>query len=370
MRVKLCVSCILFGNQGSLTVPCRSIRVDAREYLATVELQAREDRDRHSKIFREWAATRIGVDGLALNPASSLQLCTFLFGGAENPKTRECTEVVRVFKVPTEEIPEDALEALRLRDEAAVAKAGEDSGEAGQAFGDLEQMKVAQLKELCKEFGLKLSGKKTDLQTRIREHLISAAAGTADAEDSEVLNMTYEDLCHALRSRGIEVQGTREELLSIYQDDINYLKEAQSTASPVDTKGYVTLCKAMEDAAEKGGAIAQYITDTQQKAVQVPKYIDVTIRSQGLSPEKYTVGGAPSATADVIRKLAGDPFSSPPKYGTVSDFPWRCIDFCQALTHSRHAACASNPNRRPSKRLGKRGAKPSTVSVLSAQSIP
>jgi hypothetical protein len=37
----------------------------------------------------------------------------------------------------------------------------------------------------------------------------------------------------------------------------------------------------------------------------------------GLKPEKFTVGGAPSVTADVIRKLAGDPFADPPKYGTV-----------------------------------------------------
>jgi len=96
----------------------RGIRVNARDYLASVEKQAREDRDHHSQKFRQWAATKIGPDGLALNPASSVQLCTFLFGGAKNIKTREETERVRVFKVPREEIPEDALEAHRLHDEA------------------------------------------------------------------------------------------------------------------------------------------------------------------------------------------------------------------------------------------------------------
>ena len=98
----------------------RGIRVDARDYLSKVEQQAREDRAHHVKVFRSWAATKIGADGWALNPASSLQLCTFLFGGAPNRKTGVETERVREFKVPREEIPDEALEAYRLRDEAAA----------------------------------------------------------------------------------------------------------------------------------------------------------------------------------------------------------------------------------------------------------
>jgi DNA polymerase-1 len=97
----------------------RGIRVDAKDYLAKVELKARKERAEHERIFQEWAATKIGPDGLALNVASSVQMQTFLFGGAENIKTKELTERVRVFKVPREEIPERALEAYRLRDQAA-----------------------------------------------------------------------------------------------------------------------------------------------------------------------------------------------------------------------------------------------------------
>lgn len=95
----------------------RGIRVDARDYLAKVEEQAREDRAHHSRVFREWAAQQIGPDGLALNTASSVQLQTFLFGGSRNSKTGEITEKSRVFKVPREEIPPEALEAYRLHDE-------------------------------------------------------------------------------------------------------------------------------------------------------------------------------------------------------------------------------------------------------------
>ena len=99
----------------------RGIRVNAEDYLAKVELQARADRDHHVEVFRNWAEKQIGPDGLALNTASSVQLNTFLFGGAVNAKTKEVTESVKVFKVPREDIPKDALEAYRIRDEARVA---------------------------------------------------------------------------------------------------------------------------------------------------------------------------------------------------------------------------------------------------------
>jgi DNA polymerase-1 len=91
-----------------------------------VEVQARQDRVEHSKKFREWAAGEIGIDGLALNPASSVQLCTFLFGGSPNIKTKEPTEEVRVFKVAREEIPEDALEAFKGAAEVKEAKKSEE----------------------------------------------------------------------------------------------------------------------------------------------------------------------------------------------------------------------------------------------------
>lgn len=89
----------------------RGIRVNAKDYLAGVEQQARKDREAHSIAFREWAAKQIGPDGFAMNPASSTQLATFLFGGAVNKKTGLRTESQRVFKTAREEIPHDALEA-------------------------------------------------------------------------------------------------------------------------------------------------------------------------------------------------------------------------------------------------------------------
>ena len=137
----------------------RGIRVDARDYLAKVEETAREDRARHSKIFREWAATMIGwPDGLAVNVASSLQLGTLLFGGAVNQKTKQATEKVRAFKIPREEIEEDALEAFEKQ--ADEASKGEDS-----EFDYLNEMKAVQLtcKNVYENILLLAVGKKMSL---------------------------------------------------------------------------------------------------------------------------------------------------------------------------------------------------------------
>ena len=40
---------------------------------------------------------------------------------------------------------------------------------------ELDHMTAVQLKAICKEQGLKLSGKKEDLKERIREHFLSRA---------------------------------------------------------------------------------------------------------------------------------------------------------------------------------------------------
>lgn len=112
----------------------RGIRVNAKEYLSDIEIQARKDRESHRRNFCNWASTKIGVDGLALNPASSLQLATFLFGGAENAKTKEVTASERVFKVAREEIPEDAQEAYRNAAKEDPSKADEGTYEKREKF--------------------------------------------------------------------------------------------------------------------------------------------------------------------------------------------------------------------------------------------
>lgn len=293
----------------------RGIRVDARDYLAKAEQNAREDRERHSKIFREWAATKIGVDGLAINTASSLQLCTFLFGGAMNEKTNEMTEPMRVFKVPREEIPKDALEAIEK------GRGQKETAKDENNLDYLELMKAAQLKALCKERGLKVSGKKAELIERLKAFFMDDSQKVDKPQTpDEFDDMTDKDLQDVMVARGLgKVEGTREELLERIRQDVQFTNQILEASTDLAADGMPEIAKIMEGMAKKeGGALAEALEELKIKAATPSKTIDITIKGLGLKPEKYTAGGAPSATADVIGKLAGDPFADPPKYGSVS----------------------------------------------------
>jgi len=293
----------------------RGIRVNAKDYLASVEAQARKDREEHSKKFRNWAAEKIGIDGLALNPASSVQLCTFLFGGSPNIKTKEPTEPVRVFKVARTEIPVDAWEAFKKQEEEkqGMKSSAEQENEPDQ----LDQMTAVQLKSLCKEYGLKVSGKKADLQDRLRKHLL--ASPSIDPEEDEFDLMSDDELRQSLAVRGIDDSGERSELLKRVREDIQFVQDLE-TAIPPDAMGHRTIVEALEAAASKGGVAEEILSSIKEKSMEEPKFVDITIRSLGMEAVKHTKGGAPSVTADVVRRLAGDPFEDPPKYGTAYDF--------------------------------------------------
>lgn len=179
-------------------------------------------------------------------------------------------------------------------------------------------MKAAQLKALCKERGLKVSGKKTELQERLREHFLVPPVPELE-EDKELESMTEEDLRHALFGRGMtNVEGTREELLQRYKTDLEFVAQIKTATSPDGSAGYTAVSEALEDAAKRdGGLIAEVLDEVKAKTQIESKNIDLTVTSLGMSPIKFTAGGAPSVTADVLRTLAGDPFADPPRYGTV-----------------------------------------------------
>ena len=295
----------------------RGVRVDAHDYLASVEKQAREDREHHLHVFREWAYKMIGPHGRAMNPASSAQLSTFLFGGAENSKTKQPTERVRSFKVALEEIPENAVEELLNlgRKSSETDKENDEKDDLDR----LQDLKVAQLKELCKERGLKVSGKKAELQERLREHFLAEANGVNTNQD-DFKAMSDDELREALISRNVSPDGTRKQLIDRLRQDIEYTNTMVGLHSTHDRHDYVALSKALEMAAKDvGGKIAEYLSELDGKSTLRPKFIDLTVSSIGLKPVKYTKIGAPSATSDVLRTLAGDPFADPPKYGTAFD---------------------------------------------------
>ena len=184
-------------------------------------------------------------------------------------------------------------------------------------------MTAVQLKALCKEQGLKVSGKKADLKDRIRDHFLNLAENKNDVKDDGLDAMPDDDLRDSLVARGLSSKGDRNALLERLRTDISYASEMIETSSPNDREGYIFLSEALEAASKQDGStLAEVLAEVKQKTQADPKYIDLKISSIRLEPFKYTAGGAPSVTADVLRTLAGDPFSDPPKYGKVSLFTW------------------------------------------------
>ena len=199
---------------------------------------------------------------------------------------------------------------------------------------DFDHMKVDQLKALCKECGLKVSGKKSDLQGRLRGHFL---ASSEHSNNDDYTTMSIEDLQNACITRSLSDEGTRKQLIKILQDDDEYSKQLIASEVPKDEDGYKKISEALAAHAmtDKNGILSQIMNEVNEKANTPSKFVDVTITSIGMEPDKFTAGGSPSCTADVLRNLAGDPFSDPPKYGRVSIFQMRIGLFMNSfLLHS------------------------------------
>jgi hypothetical protein len=295
----------------------RGIRVDAHDYLAKVEVQARIDRAKHEETFRRWAQKMNGPHGYALNPASSTQLGTFLFGGAMNIKTKVATERERIFTIPRAEISDEAMALIREHNEL---KESNNVLEEEQAPDEFDDMKAAQLKILCKENGLKVSGKKAELQERLRGHYLAIGdtSNTSSMQQDDFETMTDVDLRDVCATRNLDQKGSRAQLLERLRQDTAYSLEILSATTDRSTDGFKSISEALEAAAKSdGGALKEILNDLKEKSNAEPKKVDLIIKSIGMIPEKFTAGGAPSCTADVLRGLAGDPFADPPLYGKV-----------------------------------------------------
>jgi SAP domain len=194
------------------------------------------------------------------------------------------------------------------------------SGDNESDYSDeYDAMTTVHLKAVCKEKGLKLSGKKAELIGRIREHFgIGKPTGKKNVHNDEFDAMTENDLRDALVVRGLSKKGNRDELIERLRNDIDYTNELTEASKPNNRDDYIALSDALQAAAkEDGSSLAQILEEVKKKTTAESRYMDVTITSIGLEPIKYTAGGAPSVTAPVLSALAGDPFAIPPKYGKV-----------------------------------------------------
>jgi SAP domain len=188
---------------------------------------------------------------------------------------------------------------------------------------NIDTMKIDELKLRCKEFKLKVSGKKAELQVRLKDHYVSLATSTGQpviTVDYDIMDLA--ELKDVFKARNINKEGTREELIAELRKDDEDMKNLVYDAKG----GYEALCSVLYEVERKNGELAGLIEAQNRKAAKVPKNIELKIQSLGLIPETFSAGGAASVTAAVLQKLAGNPYADPPRYGTVSG--WRCLVAC------------------------------------------
>jgi hypothetical protein len=169
---------------------------------------------------------------------------------------------------------------------------------------------VAELKALCKELGLKQSGTKSEVQEKIARSLPRAktngkeefSSGTHD--DFEA--MSDDDLRCSLIARGLNSVGTEKAAPgSLALTTAHMLRNSVKGVKALkDRDGYETISQALQAAADRdGGSLQDILGEVREKASAQSKYVEVRIKSIGMTPEVYTNGGAPSATAKVIPGL-------------------------------------------------------------------
>ncbi|CBN74706.1 pol1-like DNA polymerase [Ectocarpus siliculosus] len=242
------------------------IYVEAKDYLQDIEVQARNDKKKAEETFLNWVK-KIQPGAETLNPSSSTQIQTLLFGGATNPKTKEKLPVRRVFKIERDPAELEAFKATQVQDE----------------FADYT---AAMLKEKLKEMGKKVTGKKDVLLARIRGE---------EKEDIGAFfkTMSSKDLKDTCKTRGINEDGTKKELVKKLTDDAKFQVNLQEASG-----------KAEEE-------------KKKPPPKKMTKYRELTISSVNMKPTKVTAAGSPAVSMDVLNHLAGNPHEDPPKYGAA-----------------------------------------------------
>lgn len=221
---------------------------------------------------------------------------------------------------------EDALELLMKKHNDGTADAAGSNGEPTSEIepDEFDNMKAVQLKGLCKERGLKVSGKKADLQERLRGHFLASVDEdiTASTVDDDFDSMSESDLRDACVTREISDAGNRKKLLDRLRGDSAFTLELLSASADRSTDGYKTISETLAAAAKMDGGsmLREILQDVKEVSERKNKNVDVTITSIGMEPGKFTAGGAPSVTADVLRGLAGDPLGDDPKYGSAHKY--------------------------------------------------
>jgi len=118
----------------------------------------------------------------------------------------------------------------------------------------------------------------------------------------------------------------KKDLIKLIEDDIAYSTMMVAADNPLNGEGAVAAPAAPGAAAApaQGGELSYSemldkflseaaATEAAKKAAK--KKHEFLVKSLNMPPTKYTASGLPATSADVLRKLAGEPFTDPPEYG-------------------------------------------------------
>jgi hypothetical protein len=222
------------------------IKVDTQHHLRQAEIQARYERDKYEKMFLEWASTYC-KDGKFINIASTSQIQQLLFGHYENGQLISRSRTFKIEKSDAD-YANDLSKVLNVNPYANLSS--------------------NELKLKLKERGIKLSGKKQDLEFRLLEFDRIMSEATAWDENT---------LRENLIARGLKVEGNTQELVQ------SFMKS--------EIKSYIS------------NAISSGTSEEQDNALK--KYREITIETVGLTPSEFTETGLPQVSASVLKKLAG-----------------------------------------------------------------
>lgn len=236
------------------------IRVDTQGHLKDAEFRAREERQRMEKLFLDWAKDYCSSADF-INIASTAQIQQLLFGHYEG---EQLISMERSFKIEKSEA-EYAAQQQEVLNANPYALLG-----------------AAELKNLLRERGLKLTGTKLELQERLMDY---------DKYLEELVSLGYDELAEKCISRGIHFgEEAAEELARKFLASELVLNKKTLRREPSEGK--------KEERTEGG-------TDLR-------KYREITIRSVGLTPKVFTPQGQPQVSAALLKKLAGkDVFGDP-----------------------------------------------------------
>ncbi len=253
------------------------IYVNATGHLAEVEKQARLDQASAVEMFKSWVK-EMQPEAAEINPSSSAQIQCLLFGGSENIRERgEALESVRTFQTER-----DATELEQLM----------------SSLDEYASMTLSELKDVCRSRSLKVSGTKAELQDRLRNPELESVSVKKSNVGSRFSSMKVSDLRDTCAARGLSIEGTKSDLVSRLKEDSLFQVQLQQ----------------LQDNRTKECAQKKKLPPAPKPP---SKYKDLTIHSLGLKPFKHTASGWPAVSMDVLRKLAGDFTSDPPKYGTA-----------------------------------------------------